>query len=231
MLKKMVIQTWTEVITSSLQLLWTGFISFLPGFLGAIIIFIIGWVIASILGKLSAQIIRVLRIDSILEKMGLKKSLERANLNLDSSKFISELVRWFFIIVFLMAATDILGLVQVTDFLLRVLLYIPQLIIAVLILLAAVLIANFLQKVVKASVEAAGFDSANTLAAITKWSILVFAVLAALMQLGIAPALIQTIFTGFIAALVISSGLAFGLGGKDFAASILNKFRKDIKGE
>jgi len=227
----MVIQTWTEVITSSLQLLWTGFISFLPGFLGAIIIFVIGWVIASILGRLSAQIIRVLRIDSILEKMGLKKSLERANLNLDSSKFISELVRWFFIIVFLMAATDILRLVQVTDFLLRVLLYIPQLIIAVLILLAAVLIANFLQKVVKASVEAAGFDSANTLAAITKWSILVFAVLAALMQLGIAPALIQIIFTGFIAALVISSGLAFGLGGKDFAASILNKFRKDIKGE
>ncbi len=227
----MAIQTWTEVITSSLQSLWMGFINFLPGFLGAIIIFIIGWVIASVLGKLSAQIIRVLRIDSILEKMGLKKSLERANLNLDSSKFISELVRWFFIIVFLMAATDILGLVQVTDFLSRILLYIPQLIAAVLILLAAVLIANFLQKLVKASVEAAGFSSANTLAAITKWSVLVFAILAALLQLGIAPALIQTIFTGFVAALVISSGLAFGLGGKEFAASILNKFRKDIKGE
>jgi len=227
----MAIQTWTEVITNSLQLLWTGFINFLPSFLGAIIIFIIGWVIASVLGKLSAQIIRVLRIDSILEKMGLKKSLERANLNLDSSKFMSELVRWFFIIVFLMAATDILGLVQVTDFLVRVLLYIPQLIVAVLILLAAVLIANFLQKLVKASVEAAGFSSANTLAAVTKWSVLVFAILAALLQLGIAPALIQTIFTGFVAALVISSGLAFGLGGRDFAASILNKFRKDIKGE
>ena len=227
----MAIQTWTEVITSSLQSLWMGFINFLPGFLGAIIIFIIGWVIASVLGKLSAQIIRVLRIDSILEKMGLKKSLERANLNLDSSKFISELVRWFFIIVFLMAATDILGLVQVTDFLSKILLYIPQLIAAVLILLAAVLIANFLQKLVKASVEAAGFSSANTLAAITKWSVLVFAILAALLQLGIAPALIQTIFTGFVAALVISSGLAFGLGGKEFAASILNKFRKDIKGE
>lgn len=227
----MAIQTWTEVITGSLQLLWTGFIGFLPSFLGAIIIFIIGWVIASVLGKLSAQIIRVLRIDSILEKMGFKKSLERANLNLDSSKFMGELVRWFFIIVFLMAATDILGLTQVTDFLVRVLLYIPQLIVAVLILLAAVLIANFLQRIVRASVEAAGFSSANTLAAITKWSVLVFAILAALIQLGIAPALIQTIFTGFVAALVISSGLAFGLGGKDFAASILNKFRKDIKGE
>ena len=227
----MAIQTWTEVITNSLQILWTGFINFLPSFLGAIIIFIIGWAIASILGKLSAQIIRVLRIDSILEKMGFKKSLERANLNLDSSKFISELVRWFFIIVFLMTATDILGLVQVTSFLSKVLLYIPQLIVAVLILLASVLIANFLQKLVKASVEAAGLQSANTLAAVAKWSVLIFAILAALLQLGIAPALIQTIFTGFVAALVISSGLAFGLGGKDFAASILNKFRKDIKGE
>ena len=227
----MAIQTWTEIITSSLQSLWTGFIGFLPSFLGAIIIFIIGWVIATVLGKLSSQIIRVLRIDSILEKIGFKKSFERANLNLDSSKFIGELVRWFFIIVFLMAATDILGLFQVTDFLSRVLLYIPQLVIAVLILLAAVLIADFLQKLVKASVEAAGFGFANTLAVITKWAILVFAILAALLQLGIAPALIQTIFTGFVAALVISSGLAFGLGGKDFAASMLNKFRKDIKGE
>lgn len=227
----MTIQTWTEIITESLQSLWRGFIDFLPSFLGAVIIFLIGWIIASALGKLSAQIVRILRIDGILERVGLRKSLERASLNLDSSKFISELVRWFFIIVFLMAATNILGLTQVTDFLLRVLLYIPQLIVAVLILLTGVLVADFLQKLVKASVDAAGLHSSSTLAAITKWAILVFAILAALLQLGIAPALIQTIFTGFIAALVISSGLAFGLGGKDFAASILNKFRKDIKGE
>ena len=189
----------------------------------------IGWAIAAVLGKLSGQIVRVLRIDGILEKVGFKKNLERANLNLDSSKFIGELVRWFFIIVFLMAATDILGLFQVTDFLSRVLLYIPQLIVAVLILLAAVLIADFLQRLVKASVEAAGLGSANILAAITKWAILVFAILAALLQLGIVPALIQTIFTGFIAALVISFGLAFGLGGRDFAASLLEKLRKNIK--
>jgi len=140
----MAIQTWTEVITSSLQSLWSGFISFLPSFLGAIIVFIIGLAIATVLGKLSGQIIRVLRIDSILEKMGFKKNLERANLSLDSSKFMSELVRWFFIIVFLMASTDILGLSQVTSFLSRILLYLPQLIVAVLILLAAVLFANFL---------------------------------------------------------------------------------------
>jgi small-conductance mechanosensitive channel len=227
----MVTQTWAEVVTSSLQTLWNGFIEFLPNLLGAIVIFIIGWVVAVLLGKLAAQVIRALRIDQILEKMGFKKSLERANMKLDSGKFVGELVKWFFIVVFLMAATDILGLPQVTEFLKRVLLYIPQLIVAVLILLAAVLIANFLQKLVKASVEAAGLKSANFLASVTKWSILIFAVLAALLQLGIVPALIQTLFTGFVAALTISFGLAFGLGGKDTAVQVLNRFRRDVSEE
>lgn len=227
----MVIQTWAEVVTASLQTLWTGFIGFLPNLLGAIIVFIIGWIIAVLFGKLTTQVIKTLRIDSILEKMGFKKSLAKANLRLDSGKFLGELVRWFFIIVFLMAATDILRLSQVTDFLRQIILYIPQLIVAVLILLAAVLIANFLQKLVKASVEAAGLTSANFLAAMAKWAILIFAILAALLQLGIVPSLIQTLFTGLIAAFAIGIGLAFGLGGKDLAGQILEKLRKEVSGE
>ncbi len=227
----MLAQTWTEVVTSSLQTLWSGFMGFLPNLLGAIIVFIIGWLIASILGKLTVQIIRLLRIDNILEKIGFKKSIERAHLKLDSGKFLGELVKWFFIIVFLMAATDILDMPQVTEFLRQIILYIPHLIVAILILLAAVLIASFLQKLVKASVEAAGLKSANFLATVTKWSILVFAILAALLQLGVVPSLIQTIFTGVVAALVISTGLAFGLGGKDLAAQILEKIRKDVSNE
>jgi len=227
----MIIQTWTEVVTASLQTLWSGFISFLPNLLGAIIVFVIGWIVASLLGRLVAQVVRVLRIDQILEKMGFKKSMERANLKLDSGKFLGELVKWFFIIVFLMAATDILRLPQVTEFLKMVLFYIPQLIVAVLILLTAVLVANFLQRLVKASVEAAGLRSADFLATVTKWAILIFAFLAALLQLGIVPSLIQTLFTGFVAALVVSLGLAFGLGGKNLATEILNKLKRDISGE
>ena len=227
----MVIQTWAEVVTSSLQTLWVGFIGFLPSILGAVIVFIIGWLIAILLGRLAAQVINTLRIDQILAKMGFKKSLERANLKLDSGKFIGELVKWFFIVVFLMAATDILNLNEVTVFLKQVLLYIPQLIIAVLILLAAVLIANFLQRLVRASVEAAGLGSASFLATVTKWAVMVFAILAALLQLGVVPTLIQTLFTGFVAALVISFGLAFGIGGKELAAQILAKMKRDISGE
>ncbi len=225
----MAIQTWTEVVTASLQSLWTGFMDFLPIFLGAIIVFIIGWIIAVLLGKLTTQIVRSLRIDQILEKIGFRKSLEKANLKLDSGNFFGELVRWFFIIVFLMASTDILGLSEVTIFLKTVLLYIPQLVVAVIILLIAVLVSNFLQKLVKASVEAAGLKSANFLGAVTKWSILVFAFLAALLQLGIVPSLIQTLFTGFVAALTLGIGLSFGLGGKESAAEFLNNLKKEVR--
>ena len=224
----MIAQTWGEVITASFQMLWSGFISFLPNLLGAIVVFIVGWFIAEVVAKLAAQIINVLRIDQILERMGFEKSLQRANMKLNSGKFIGEIVKWFFIIVFLMAATDILGLPQVTEFLKQILLYIPQLIVAVFILLAGVLIANFMGKLIKASVEAANLKSAGTLAGVAKWAILIFAILAALIQLGIVPSLIQTLFTGLIAALAISAGLAFGLGGKDLASQILEKAKREI---
>ncbi len=225
----MATQTWTEVVTASLQALWTGFMGFLPVFIGAIIVFVIGWIIAVLLGKLTTQIVRSLRIDQILEKIGFKKSLEKANLKLDSGNFLGELVRWFFIVVFLMASTDILGLSEVTIFLKTVLLYIPQLIVAIIILLIAVLVSNFLQKIVKASVEAAGLKSANFLGVVTKWSILVFAFLAALLQLGIVPSLIQTLFTGFVAALTLGIGLSFGLGGKEVAAEFLDGLKKEVR--
>lgn len=225
----MTIQTWTEVVTASLQTLWVGFINFLPNLLGAIIVFIIGWIIAVLLGRLVGQVVKALRIDQILEKMGFRRALDRANLKLNSGAFVGELTRWFFIIVFLMAATDILGLSEVTLFLRQVLMYIPQLIVAVLILLIAVLVASALQKLVKASVEAAGLGSSNFLGAVAKWSVLVFAILAALLQLGIVPSLIQTLFTGFIAALSIALGLSFGLGGKDLAAQVLDKLSKEVR--
>lgn len=224
----MLLQTWGEVVTASFQQLWSGFIDRLPNFLGAIVVFLLGWFVAEVIGKLASQIVSVLRIDQVLERIGFKKSLSRANMKLNSGRFIGELVKWFFIIVFLMAATDILGWPQVTQFLNQIIDYIPKLIVAVLILLAGILIANFLSRLVKASVETAGFGSSNTLAGVTKWAILIIAILTALPQLGVQLYTIQTIFTGLVAALAISIGLSFGLGGKDLAARILESVRSNI---
>lgn len=219
---------WLDILTSSFQASWVGVIGFVPNIIGAIIVFIIGWIIAVGLGKLVKQVVDAIKVDQLLEKMGVKEVLEKANLRLDSGAFVGALVRWFLIIVFLLAVTEILRLPEVTGFLRDVLLYIPNIIIAVVIMLAAVLLANVLHRIVKATVSAAGLASADFLATLTRWAIFVFAFLAALIQLGIAPALINTLITGLIAMLAIAGGLAFGLGGKDYASQLIEKVRRDI---
>ncbi len=217
-----------DVILSSLETLWLSFVDFLPTLLAALIVFIIGWLIAIALGKLANRIIRALKLDALLTKLGFKKALAKAKLKLDSGKFFEGLIKWFFIIVFLMAATDILRLYQVTEFLKGILYYIPNIIVAVVILIVAVIVANFLRKLVRASVEAADLKAAGFISGMTKWAVLIFGFVAALTQLGIAVTLIHTLVMGLIAMLALAGGLAFGLGGKDQAARLLEHLRKDI---
>ncbi|MEK7123952.1 MAG: hypothetical protein AAB851_03625, partial [Patescibacteria group bacterium] len=224
----MIIQTWGDILIASFQSMWQGFIVFLPKLFGAVIIFIIGWIIAIALGKLIAQIIKAIKVDAVLAKLGFEEALLKAGLRLDSGAFVGTLVRWFLIIAFLLTAADILELTQITDFLHDILIYIPNVIVASVIILAAALISDIIQKIVKASVEAAGLKAGDLLAAVVKWSIWIFAVLAALVQLGLAVSLINTLFMGIIAMIAIAGGIAFGLGGKDVAGEVLGNIKRDI---
>ncbi len=224
----MFVQTWADVITFSLQNVWQGFLMFLPNFLGALVIFFLGLIIAAGIGKIVEKLIDALKLDRLLEQLGLNKFLERADVRLHSGRFLGVLVQWFFIVVTLLAVSDILRLQAFSAFLDQVLLYVPNIIIAVLIMLAGVVVAAFLAKLVRASVLAARLHSAHFLGALTKWSVLVFAFLAALSQLGVAGALVNTLIMGFIAMIAIAGGLAFGLGGKDVAAAWLEKVREEI---
>jgi len=185
-------------------------------------------VIAVTLDKLVARVIRIFRVDKALQGLGVEKFLERGGFRLDAGAFIGGLVKWFFIIAFMIAALDVLGLGQVNIFLQEVLAYMPSVIIAALILVAAAVIANAVQKVVSGSARGAGLPSAGFLGGIAKWAIWIFAILAALYQLGIAGPFVQTLFTGFVAMIVIAGGLAFGLGGRDVAARYIEKLREDI---
>ncbi|MBI4708879.1 MAG: hypothetical protein HY764_01585 [Candidatus Portnoybacteria bacterium] len=224
----MILQTWADVTITAFQTIWSGFINSLPNILGALIVFLIGWAIAIGLQKLVAQIIRALKIDQALDKMGAGDALGRAGLKLDVGNWVGLLVKWFLIFTFLLAATDILGLNEVSGFLKSVLLYIPNIVVAAVILIIAAWFAGFLQKLVMASVSASRIKTAAFVGALVKWSVLVFALFAALIQLGIAPALLQTIITGFIAMLAIAGGLAFGLGGKDQAARAISKMKDEM---
>ncbi|MCE9643254.1 MAG: hypothetical protein K8Q97_02910 [Candidatus Andersenbacteria bacterium] len=225
------LSVWTGAVTNSLADLWVQFISFVPSVIAAIVVFLVGWAIAVAVGRLIEKLLVLVRINAAFESLrGLKRAVEQAGLRLDIAHLVGEIFKWFLIIVSLLAATDILGLVQVSEFLTSVLYYIPNVVIAALILVISVVLANFVYRTVLAAVEAAGFTSGGAIAAISKWSILVFALFAALLQLQIASQLIQTILTAFFAMVAIAGGLAFGLGGKDLAAKWLAKAEHDIAG-
>ena len=127
----MLLQTWSEILTQSFQDLWIGIIAFVPNLIVALVIFILGWVVGSVLGRLVAQLITALRVDRALESAGASEILTKAGFRLNSGAFIGGLVRWFFIIAFLVAAFDVLGLSQVNIFLQQVVLgYLPNVIVA-----------------------------------------------------------------------------------------------------
>lgn len=225
----MLVETWANVLQGSFQYMWIGVMNFLPNVLVALLIFVIGWIVGSIIGRIVGQVVRALHVDNALRSAGVEEVVSKAGFSLDAGYFLGELVKWFVVTVFLVASLDVLGLQQVNYFLQTVvLLYLPQVIVAVLILLLAAIIAEVAKNVVTASARAAGAQSVNLLGTVTKWSIWVFAILAALSQLGVAEAFVQTLFMGFVFALSLSAGLAFGLGGKEAASSTIEKIRKDI---
>jgi len=221
---------WTFVTWEALQNLWQGFLVFIPKLVGAIIIFIIGWFIAVGVGKLISEILKRIKFNQIFERGVWKEALEKAEFKVDASGFIGAVCKWILAIVFLLAAVEILGLVQFADFLIKVLAYLPNVVVAAFIFVVAVIIADILEKVVRALVEGVRVGYGQIVGAIVRWSIWIFAILAILIQLKIAPALLQVLFIGFVALIAIAGGLAFGLGGKEVAAELLQNFKKKLKG-
>ena len=208
--------------------MWAGVISFIPSLIGALILIIVGLIVASGLRTIVERIINTLKIDSLLKRVGLGPFFERAGLQINSGKFFGLLVHWFLVVVFFLAVTDILGLYGVSLFLRDIISYIPNIVIAVLIMLAAVLLANFFKSLIRASVTSAKLHNPKFLGTLAWWVVIVFGFLAALIQIGIAATILNTLITGLIAMLAIAGGLAFGLGGKEHAAGFLSKLRKDI---
>lgn len=226
----MVFTTWAEVLSQSFQNLFYGLVTFVPNLVVAIVIFIVGWLVGAGLGRVVAQIVTSLRVDQAFKATGIEQVLSRAGYSFSSGKFLGFLVKWFFIIVFLVAALDVLHLATVNLFISEVVLgYLPQVIVAVLILLVAAVIAEAARRVVEGSAKAASLHSAGFLGKVAQYAIWIFALLAALAQLNVATAFVQTLFTGVVIAVSLAVGLAFGLGGQAAAARYLEHLHSEIK--
>lgn len=222
----MVVQDWVTVIVNSLQNVWVGAIGVLDEIVGALIVLIIGLIVASGIGKLVEKVVGLIKLDTLLKSLGVETYFERAGITINSGKFFGKLVYWFLVIVFLLAASDILGFATLSQFLKDVLLYIPNIAVAVLIMLAAIVLGNFLRDLVKSSVKSTRLKGYRFLSSLTWWAVVVFGFLAAVSQLGVAQEIITTLVGGFIAMLAIAGGIAFGLGGKDYAGYLISRLRE-----
>ena len=196
---------------------------------GALVVFGVGWAFSVGVGKLVADVLNRLKFNQLLDRGGWKKAMDRADLRVDTAEFIGGIIKWVLVIVFLTAAVEILGLKQFALFLQNILAYLPNVVVASLIFVVAVIISDIVEKVLRAVVEGAKLGHGNTVGVIVRWSIWIFAATAILLQLGVAPFLLQTMLTGVVAFLVIAGGIAFGLGGKDVAGEMLQDLKNRLR--
>jgi hypothetical protein len=213
--------TWTDVFTRLLD--------FIPTLIGAAVILVVGWIVADLLYLAVDRLFRAAGLQGLFERARVESVLKRAKAGSDTTGLLAGFVKWVVVLVAFLAAADILGLSAVTDFLNSVLAYVPNVAGAALILLVGAIFANWLGRVVTGSVSAAKLWYADAAGALTRYSILVFSVLAALAQLNIATTVIQTLLTGLVAMLAIAGGLAFGLGGQSAAKEWVEKFRRELE--
>ena len=222
------IQDWYIITNETLLNLWQGFLNFIPSLLAAIVVLIIGWLIAEAIGKLITRILRTLKLNQIFEKANWREALEAAEIKVNISEFIGAICKWILFIVFLSISVEILGLVQFATLLGELIDWLPNLIIAVAIFVVAVIIADLLDRIIRAGVKRMGVKYAGFLGALVRWAIYIFAGLAILLQLGVARAIIETVIMGFVGMIALALGLAFGLGGKEAAARLIEDLKEKI---
>lgn len=213
-----------QVFLGVLQSFWVGLYSFLPSVILAIILFIIGVVIAGFIGKAIAHVINLTKVNGLLDRTALKEIVNKAGFHLNVGGLIGWLVQWLLILAFLVGALNLLGLSDVNVFLQQIVLfYLPRVIVAVLIVVVGSVLAEAAAKAVTGSARVANVSSANLAGSIAKWAIWITTILFGLNQLGIGADLIQTLWMGIVVALALAVGLSFGLGGKDHASKVLDK--------
>jgi hypothetical protein len=229
----MLVQGWLNTLMNSLMDVLDDVVGFIPDLIGAIVLLILGLVVARALEFAIAKLVSLVRLDSALRKIGLDRYLQRAGVGLNSGKFLGKIVYWIILIVFVVGIAEILGLTTLSLFITSALGWVfTNLIAAVLILLVTAFIAQFLKKLVKASVMGAKLHSAKFLGSATWWIVMIFGAVAALGQLGIDTSLIENTLMSFIVAapltIGLALGLAFGLGGKKQAEQILERLEDKL---
>jgi hypothetical protein len=219
----------TKVTQNNLVDFWDGFVNFIPNLTGALIVLIVGWIAAIVVGKIIGGILYRLKFNEPFKGEKWDKAMEQANININPSDFLGKVAKWVVFVLVIWIVADILNLEQVTIFVGKIIDYIPNVIAATLIFIIAVIIGELLSKLVIATVEKSEFPYSRLFGTVVKVAIWIVATIAILVELGVAEELLMILFSGLVAFLVIALGLSFGLGGKDAAAKFIETIKKSIK--
>lgn len=214
------VQNWGDAVFASLTAALQNFLGFLPQLVGALIILVIGWFVAGLLAGLVERALKVVGFERAAQSTGIAGFIQRSGSGWTASRIVAEIVKWFIRLIALQAAASVLGMPQVTEIINSILLFLPNLVVALVIVVIGALIANFVAGIVRGATGEMGFGNADLLASIARYAILVFAVIAAVNQVGIAATVVNTLFIGAVAAIAAAFALAFGLGGREVAAQI-----------
>lgn len=211
-----------QTLANTLNAALFNVINYIPLFISGVIILLLGIIIATFLKQILVEVLKFLKIESLLRRYGVPESKEGVNW----TSILGELLRWFVIILFLIPAADVWGLGKFSGVLNNLLLYLPNVFVAVLLLLVGFVVSKLVYDLILASVRGVSREAAKTVALVGKWSVLIFVFLVVLNQLGIATDLIRILFGGVVAMVALAGGLAFGLGGRDVAKELLERVRK-----
>ena len=220
-----VVTNWLQAVMVSIAAALMTFLSFLPALIGAIVILVIGWILAGFVARLVTGLLERIGFERAAERTGVTGFISRTGAGtIRASWVIGELIKWFIRLIFLEAAASAIHLTAVTDIINRIVLFIPNLVVALLVLMIGALIARFVGDLVRGSASEMGFGSPNLLATISRFAVMAFAVIIAVNQVGIAAALVNTLFMAVVFAIALAVGLAFGLGGRDTASQMWQRW-------
>ena len=221
--------TWQQALISSWGQVWTSILLILPRFLGAIVVFAIGLILAFWVKRLVIQFLKVVRFEKLAQSTGVDKYLKKADIKLSLVDLLGTVFEWIIILVFFLAVVDILGLSVVSTVLAQVLGYVPNVLASALIFAAGYIVAGFVDGLVRGALASVDHDAAKPVGRLARWVIIVVAAFAAIDQLQIARNFIATFFQGLTYTIVLVVGLSVGLGAKDLVAKILNDWYEKIR--
>jgi hypothetical protein len=219
----------TTVVTDAWNAFAVKITAFLPELIGAIIIFVVGWIIARLVKMAMEKLLKLVRFDTATEKTGVNKFLKKGEIVKPSSEIVGTLVYWFIMILVLIASLDALGLPIVSDMLNSIFLYIPNVVAAIIVLVLGFLLGSLLSAVVRTTASNAGLKNADGLGKLSLYAIVFFSGAIALIQLGIGEEVVVSAFELAFGAAALALALAFGLGGRDVAAEYLKRWLEEKK--